>query len=512
MSTRGSKPLPADGPHRRIFLEALRDYSDACEAPMLTPSCPFFELTPTGPSCGEQCHDLLAAHDAVPTCDAGYSIGDGLALVPKRRPRARRGPEPTAKPFDAIEIRLRDEERPRSMRHTVSLMVELHSAILTCPWISDDREERTYVVRACFEELTRRGIDVDGLVRSGMRDEIAQAVGVIAAMPFLAATIPAERLPLLGLRDENDWSRLLRQYDGPGVEGSSEEESALHLIQEALAGPFKSRLVRWVLHADWLDLTEWRPPAVDNFHLDASSDEANVIAENHWLLERFIKTYLTDWHQQSLHLEWRFLHSQVAPMSPPSVMSTRRVEAGDLAREISHRAVAEVTKPDNEKGSGDFVKTAVDFLQSGRRPVAAALFEALRHRDPDNAEAHNNFGFCILPDDPAAALEALQQADALGYGMRETNIANRIYALMRLNRLTEALQLAEVACAEVSSTPTVPAYLWSFTSNDPGNPDLLSPTDPISYVIGLAAHIAQAAHDEAALGFWKARDNRRTPS
>lgn len=53
--------LPQDPREREIFLRALRQYSDNCEPPELTPDCPY--SVTVGPGlwgCGNECMDLLA--------------------------------------------------------------------------------------------------------------------------------------------------------------------------------------------------------------------------------------------------------------------------------------------------------------------------------------------------------------------------------------------------------------------------------------------------------------------
>ncbi len=50
-ATQGS--IPDQGPERQIFVNALREYRNACEAPELTPDCPFFTWTSNGPACGD---------------------------------------------------------------------------------------------------------------------------------------------------------------------------------------------------------------------------------------------------------------------------------------------------------------------------------------------------------------------------------------------------------------------------------------------------------------------------
>src|SRR5436309_1653570 len=103
-------PLHADGAEKEILLHGLREYSDRCEAPKLTPTCPYYQLDRSGPWCLEQCMDLLAAHPE-PAPPDQLVLTPELAARP-RRPRARRGRTGPAKPFDAGELHLEDQANP----------------------------------------------------------------------------------------------------------------------------------------------------------------------------------------------------------------------------------------------------------------------------------------------------------------------------------------------------------------------------------------------------------------
>lgn len=95
--------LPNEGAGREIFLRALREYSERCSPPELTPGCPFAIETLNGArGCGEECVDLLAAHRAPPPVEE-IRLGGGFALRP-RRPRARHGGGRRPKPFDMGEL------------------------------------------------------------------------------------------------------------------------------------------------------------------------------------------------------------------------------------------------------------------------------------------------------------------------------------------------------------------------------------------------------------------------
>jgi hypothetical protein len=56
-----------------------------------------------------------------------------------------------------------------------------------------------------------------------------------------------------------------------------------------------------------------------------------------------------------------------------------------------------------------FVDAATDLLKANQIREAADIFATLVELRPTDGEALNNLGFCLLPLDPTAALEALQR-------------------------------------------------------------------------------------------------------
>ncbi|MGI8776577.1 MAG: hypothetical protein ACR2LJ_04145 [Acidimicrobiales bacterium] len=127
----GEEPLPADGPEKIIFLRALREYSDNCEPPQLTPGCPFRREDPKiGAWCLDECVDLLALHNVPPAMEE-TKVGE-FRILRGRRPRSRRGLGVPRKAFDARGEFLADENLEPAQQGTVSLGALIDGSVIVC--------------------------------------------------------------------------------------------------------------------------------------------------------------------------------------------------------------------------------------------------------------------------------------------------------------------------------------------------------------------------------------------
>jgi hypothetical protein len=514
-----SEGLPSSGPERAIFLRALQQFSDECEPPELQPLCPFsVELADGGRGCAEECMDILAEHGGPRSLREGVDLGNGI--VAERRPvrqfRPRRGPEAGSRPFDAraTMVRDRDSGRPVATWSTISLMKVLEDELSHSP--VDANPERNARIASCWQELERRGHDVQGYVRWGIGRFVATSVAIATVLPDLEDADEDEETdnPPVRLREAPaGWESLLAQVHEPDpsldmafASMPPEERVKAVRVMGALVGPFAELARAWVKIATQDDLIAWRPPSDPSEVLTLAAIEAVTKEEREtyrWLVDRFTKTYLNDWAKESLYLEWRYLHAElVAPCSSVE-MRQRRIADVDVSKAIASR-VAPVHKDRRDVDSDEaepaeapalsidqLVNAAAEFLEAGRRIAASALFEAAKRDNPDNAEVRNNYGFCLLPDNPQRGLQEIYAAEELGFTPRCVNLANRMYGLFRLQRFASALEVAERLFGEEDHE----AWLWDWRK-DPENTTILC-VNARTYGIQFALDIAQATGDIA---------------
>lgn len=501
-----SAPLPADGRENAIFVRALRDYTETCEPPQLTPSCPFFRLGNGGPWCLEECMDLLAEHSAPQIEGVEISSGYRAETAPRRARRPLLG---ASKPFDSAESLLTDRERPLSEWRPASLLGELRDQ--TAPPLDVAREDlfnRTGVVRRVVERLGELGIDGDHLLGSIYAGGMAQAIVTMTSMP-IALALGSDFMELPRELDQvlRDWSGLLTGCDLSARDLFDEtrrrgSEWAQSTVREIYCSTPK--IAAWLGALPLEELVTWRSPSAVEFAEVDVSRRIEPAASESWIFDRFMHTYLDRWSVESLVLEWKYAHAtQIAPCTLEA-MRTRFVAADEIAHAIAAKVAAD--EPMNGSKSmtvSSFVRPALSHLRAGHFGAAAAIFDACRLAAPGDPEAHNNFGFCAIPDDLATALAALERAAELGMQFEHVNVANRTFVLGRLDRSASALEVAERLVSSPNWRCRVGGYLWDWES--PEVTTIVWVDDIRVYVASLARSIALATGDAVGATNWTAR-------
>jgi hypothetical protein len=355
------------------------------------------------------------------------------------------------RPFDARETWLREPAGPPEWR-TVSLVTAARAlAEFDGPHLGQGRER---LLLACLEELTRRGLDGESLLRFGLGPELLAPLffrQVVAPVMGPEHTARADELMAQRGIDLDGWADLLGQPSTP-VNAAS--------LAEAI-GP----AVLWVLAAPVGRLMTLKAPTPDELSeaIDRDAPDSALLEQYRWLVDRFSTTRIQDWELTSLHLEYRFTVGELPHPCSDDLMADREVSLDELNAEIARRAVHPRPAPSAPYGSvlaHQMQRQAVDLLQNGRRREAAALFEFAVTQDSSDSLARNNLGFCLLPDDPESALKHFQVAQTLGYVPIVVNVYNQVLALRILRRAREALLFAERHWSSVSAGRVHGGVLW----------------------------------------------------
>lgn len=501
-------PLPSEGPEKDIFLRALRDYSENCTPPALTPGCPFaIDIGPGRRGCGEECMDMLAEYKAPDPVDE-IQLGKGLAIRP-RLPRPRRGPTPRPRPFDAGELELVDRDRPPAEWRAASLLRALMDKLASPPPADEEgRTKRRDEIGHVLEELERRAFDIEALVRNVGPAMITGGVmvSVVAPMTMAASGQTPGEWTLLSPALRDKWGDLIfaddRAYDERlRLAADSGPDWARLAMTSAVTRVLQ--LGKCLSEAPISRIMDWVPPSKNEL-----SETGGLLLPDpvqRWILDRFTTTYLDQWDLDSLLCEWDWLHGDRMAPCRPEEMACRTVDKGELAESIAsassparggtNRAVRLLT-------ADVYVESALKMLTEGRRLAAAAIFEAVIAVAPYDVKARNNHGFCLLMDDPAQALRSLDTAAKLGMQVNSMNVGNRMFGLARLGRIATALDVAErFFRARAEDENPGGAYMWSYE----GEPRVERVGATQLYVAELAEYVAREDGDSLLAQVWQER-------
>jgi hypothetical protein len=389
--------------------------------------------------------------------------------------------------------------------------------------------DRSAEIEKAWEELERRGHNVEGCARWGLGRIIATSIVIATVLPDLEEVRVGQegvRSPETLREAPPGWTDLLSEVKSPDpsldelfTELPDEQRAGLRKVLGALAGPFRELAYAWVKTASRDDLIAWRPPSDREEVLTLGAIEAVTKEERdtyRWLIDRFTSTYLSDWSKESLYLEWRYLHAELVAPCSSGEMAHRRIAEVDVSRAIATRVASvqgnrrpgDDVGDDNDKprqasglSIGRIMTAALEFLSAGRRTAAAALFEAAKRSNPNDAEVRNNYGFCILPDHPEEGLQEIHVGSELGFDRRDITLANRMYGLFRLHRFASALEAAERLFLEEENDHK--AYLWDWRK-DADNATILN-VDARHYGVEFALDIAHLVGDISQINLWSNR-------
>lgn len=513
---------PADA-ERRLLLDALVSYSDACTLPNLTPSCPFFRVGEEGPTCGEECREIAERRGAATRPVQSAQIG-GLVLLGRALPIASAA---GVEVFDAGQLFMEESRLPVGSQSTTSLLLNLAAAIR--PPMFADQDVDGAVVHSYIDELQRRSIPVSRVLRSSVADQMAEAIALRVAIPLLARidafpTYASSSLLERTASIDDPWRDVLEAYAN-SFESIQELEThmaesrrplrrqdlrdrpfALHepgdrtrLLESiasdpkltlALSQAFSDRVTEWLSRlleeGDFQAFIACDPPPPSVLlalrPARVERDEVGL-----WIWERFTVSDLAEWSTSSLLLEWRAGRGESVGGCSRRALAARPVDqakVADLALEQSSMARGR-RRPSRGLAPDGFVNAAAAKLEADKAEDAAEIFGALLELRPLDGQAWNNYGFCLMAVDPKSALLALQRASLYELEYPVINLANRAFSFHHLGDST----LARAALSEISVPDSMadhPVFAWR---HDVSRNLLLSSESVSEYVLYLRQHM-----------------------
>lgn len=411
-------------------------------------------------------------------------------------------------------------------------MMALRERLMTPPWLDEDVDGRVQEMADLIDNLESAGIDSATFIRYGLGDRLERAIitGVLVACAVRASAkgilgdtdIVEQTADLESFADE--WAHCYQNLkhfevtrsvpidpgmrhpfppdpDEPPPEDATEVEPLpVRTVQRLLDDAAVAHVRAWVQQADLRSLLAWAPQATA---VPVDPLDKSLIDTYRWLAERMTVTYPAQWATSSLHLEWTWINGERSAPFNCLALEARSVDLAPLNAEIAQRAVR-AGKPDAGLTLDQVANQALQLLEAGNRQAAAGLFEAICSRQPESAEAQNNLGFCLLPDQPAEAVQYLALARRLGYENTAINALNRMQAHMMAGQHRTALGIAqEIWGGWERHAPRGAAFLWRL----PKEPVPIRVTDARAAVLWLAATASRQVGDQSA-DIWAERHDR----
>ncbi|XVV37432.1 hypothetical protein ACQPXT_28680 [Streptomyces sp. CA-100214] len=386
--------------------------------------------------------------------------------------------EPAARPFDASVILLAEapESRPADWS-TISLAKYIRDSVLMPPSRRSDPEQVRETVLEAIDALTDRGLDASAFVRFGLGPRLGDMIAAIASLPQLLAMVPesraAKNVPhiLESLPGESkEWSQLCAADASPrkkSVGSSNPDGVVLNSLME-LTHDWHGRVRIWVQQASIAELIDWMCPSEEDFNSLVENEIPEVEIEGHygWIVDRLTETYLSDWIEKSLHLEFRWQKGGMPNLFPDEIFNLRLVQRDALNAEIAERAVMGSSDRAHRETMEQLSIQAAQLVKAGHRDQAASIYRMMLKIAPSDPKVRNNLGFSLIPDDPRKALRHLTVAARGGYDHPFINAHNRMLCNLLIGAPKEALHIAENTWTSSISQQLVPALLWSRHGQD----------------------------------------------
>jgi hypothetical protein len=451
---------------------ALLRYADSCPSGELHSDCPFsVDLDAGQRTCNQECRAVITRR-LIP----GHTLlsNSGIAA------------------FDARQLLLSESGPvPDSHWHTASLLLRLESAASSPPTSvrGGGSLRRSVDITNSLAYLGQRGFDMDAVLRHGLGDRLRS--GIILWLSRLQRTRDASE------RDANTTAWLESFTESVGDVGR--EGSLGASMAAAMQGGFDDFLSQWISKVPLDSLVSWEFWSPGDL---AQQSRAGGDAEAaFWVVDRFTQTYLRQWSESSLECEYRYLQGKGPSGLDDHELGARAVSELTLLREISRRTIEGST---TTKRLEQIKLQAVARLTVGQNEEAAALFDAVRTLEPQNSEAHNNFAFCTLPEDPTVALAALERSEALETTPFPINRINQSLALLLTGNPEGAHRRAQAAYEERGALGSS-AWLWNGYSSLTPSDLVLTMCEPLVYLCRLGQHIAAKSSDSSAAELWGRR-------
>lgn len=299
---------------------------------------------------------------------------------------------------------------PNALTPTAELMACATSNILSVPWAQRGLR-RSIWATAALARLAERGVHADAFVRTHLADAIRRKIALHVASAWMHSKREgsSDGIP----HQARAW--LDRFEEVTHFSRSSSEPTFVDALVAASTGAFRNVVEEWVKSAAIAHIVAWRvdDALLVNVPVEALAIQGGTEAAQ-WVFDRFTKTYLHEWHNESVAWELSFALApeQTARRSgvdmrwlmerPPSVALT----ASTLVQQHTLWA-----------GEFDLILSGVSELQliedilhlvyAGELRSAQELSSDACSRNPGSLTLRRLQAFTLIPTDPGSARRLL---------------------------------------------------------------------------------------------------------
>lgn len=378
-----------------------------------------------------------------------------------------------------------------------ALMRLVHDSFMQGPLVPNLQRRGVWVTSA-LARLAEVGFPPDMIVRTAMKDELQRrlTLAVVAlALDCDASTAAKEVVthPLL------PWVDVLKSCENQQVDGERlSSASASEVAARALRGRFAGVFSTWLRDTAIEGLLAWNLTGLPHGPLgddDLALPGGDIAGQ--WVYDRNVHTSLQEWRRSSLDWELRY-------SSAPEVAAQ---DAGVSRVVLSQRpsligpVVAEIVRRTRAPGASDAIvagltrqellEQVVLLIGDGQPSMPVTLLKEAVRKYPQDLPLRNALGFCLIPTDPAAALEQFSRCTPSSTLSPQLLAVNRAAALTRLGRHLEASEAAGAALTDEEGS----VLLWPcetlLESRSPGSA-ALELTTPGRWAAQLRQRLAAA--------------------
>lgn len=365
--------------------------------------------------------------------------------------------------FDAGQITAQHRGMPQHSWHATALLNRVLEACTTSPWRGPQQRtkfRRDVAATMAAARLSERGFDIDVLVRRGLEQQFTMAV--ISEACVAAANLTRGDFVPTAPAELGRW--ILADLE-------TDHTEAQVLFDAALAGGADSRIVGKVSH--FLQAGAERPAEILCWKLGTTDDwlamptalPVHATSRDRWILDRFLQTYLDDWHADSLVLEYRWFRGDCGPPVDPAAMGERRLDEHQLAVSVADRAALSEHKHDATPYIG-LEEDVIRLLVGGDVEQAILLLRGALHSNPESKRLQSNLAFCRIPNEPEEVLADLE-------AMTRTHpdpllaTANATLANIAAGRVSQARRWLKEAEGSVDRRRSREYTLWDLQAQPP---------------------------------------------